>query len=139
MTTAICLRALLCGNGNGQAIDSGLTALANLQKPEGIWPGMPVLRMPVDPFASAFLLLRLGDCEAFQNAIRLDAAIEWFESNAPALDQPTASLWSHAKRRLPRGKAMPTVRVSTASARHRLSNITPNQMEIPSFANEPAF
>jgi len=105
LTTALCLRALLCGNGHGQAIDRGIAALAGLQKPEGIWPAEPVRRMPVDAFASAFVLLQLGSCEAFRNAVRLDDAVDWFEDNQLALDAPTAKLWAHAKLRLPvRGK-----------------------------------
>src|SRR6266567_4250477 len=33
--TALCIRALLCGNGDGVAIERGLAYLANLQKPQG--------------------------------------------------------------------------------------------------------
>jgi hypothetical protein len=100
LTTAICLRALLCGNGDGAAIGRGVNFLAALQKPEGIWPSMPVRRMPIDAFASAFVLFRLADCEIFYRAIRSDDTLEWFESNRLALDEPTARLWSHAKHRL---------------------------------------
>src|SRR5438874_2521767 len=35
LTTAICLRALLCGNGNGPAVQGGLAYLAGLQREEG--------------------------------------------------------------------------------------------------------
>ncbi len=100
MTTAICLKALLCGNGDGAAIERGINFLAALQKPEGIWPSMPVRRMPIDPFASAFVLFCLSDSAAFSRAIQLEAAIEWFESNKMAMDSATTSLWSHAKIRL---------------------------------------
>ena len=49
LTTALCLRTLMCDNGQGVAIDRGLTYLANLQKTEGIWPATPIRRMPADP------------------------------------------------------------------------------------------
>jgi hypothetical protein len=100
-TTALCLRALLCGQGHGVAIDRGIAALAALQKPEGIWPNMPVRRMPIDPFVSAFVLLLLGDHKIFRQGVQFQDAIDWFKSNELALDEQTASLWSHAKRRLP--------------------------------------
>jgi len=99
MTTALCLRALMCGNGNGAVVDRGLQALAALQKPDGIWPNVPVRRMPVDPFASAFVLLRLGDCEQFRDAVRMDDALNWFKANDIALDSETRRLWIHAQRR----------------------------------------
>jgi hypothetical protein len=101
MTTALCLRALLCGNGNGLAVERGLASLASLQKEQGIWPSMPVRRMPVDPYASAFVLLHLGSSEAFRNAVRVEDAKNWFDSNELALDEPARKLWSHACRRLP--------------------------------------
>src|SRR5947209_5113657 len=37
-STALCIRALLCGKGDGVAIERGLAFLVNLQKPQGIWP-----------------------------------------------------------------------------------------------------
>ena len=46
MTTALCLRALLCGRGGGLAIERGLAFLANLQKPQGLWPKAPIRRTP---------------------------------------------------------------------------------------------
>jgi hypothetical protein len=105
VTTALCLRALMCGNGNGDAIDRGLEFLAGLQKPEGIWPNIPARRMPVDPFASAFLLARLGDMPAFRQAVDMDQATAWFVENEIALDEQTRRLWTHAKRRVPVEKA----------------------------------
>src|SRR3954453_17414663 len=45
VTTALCVRALLCGSGNGYAVDLGIEYLANLQKTEGIWPNLPLRRM----------------------------------------------------------------------------------------------
>lgn len=108
ITTAVCLRALMCGNGNGEAIDRGLVFLAGLQKPEGIWPNIPARRMPVDPFASAFVLARLGDMPAFRQAVDMGQAMEWFEENEIALDAQTRRLWSHAKRRIPAASATAT-------------------------------
>jgi hypothetical protein len=97
--TAFCLRALLCGRGNGDAIERGLAYLADLQKDEGIWPNPPVRRLPADPFASAFVLMQLGDSEPFRNAVRLADALEWFELNEATCDEPTRRLWAHASRR----------------------------------------
>src|ERR1700683_146314 len=37
-TTALCVRALSLGRGDGQAIERGLGYLASLQKDDGIWP-----------------------------------------------------------------------------------------------------
>jgi hypothetical protein len=99
-TTAICLKALLCGNGDGATIYRGMSFLAALQKEEGIWPSMPVRRMPIDPFASAFVLFCLSDSAVFNQTIQSEAAIEWFESNKLAMDSITNRLWSHAKTRL---------------------------------------
>ena len=99
MITALCIRALLCGRGHGAAIDRGLDLLARLQKDEGIWPAMPVRRMPVDAFASAFVLMQLCDADAFRHAVRFDHAVEWFTENEPALEPGSKKLWSHARRR----------------------------------------
>src|SRR5690349_17511203 len=44
--TALCLRALMAGRGNGVAIDLGLHYLADLQKTEGTWPAAPIRRFP---------------------------------------------------------------------------------------------
>ena len=64
--TALCLRHLLCSNGQGTAISRGLHYLAELQKPEGIWPGLPNRRMPLDPLVSAYVLYELGDRPEFR-------------------------------------------------------------------------
>lgn len=99
MTTALCVRALGCGRGNGAAMDRGLAYLAALQRDDGLWPGVPVRRMPSDPFASAFVLLQLGDRADFRDGVRFDASADWFEANDDALDPATAKLWRHAARR----------------------------------------
>jgi hypothetical protein len=99
MTTAICLRALMCGQGHGVAIDRGLHYLANMQKPEGIWPNVPIRRMPADPYVSAFILLQLGDKPAFRQAVRFFDALNWFEANESALDPDARRLWDRATTR----------------------------------------
>ena len=96
MTTAICLRALLAGRGQGQAIDRGLLYLASLQKTEGIWPKVPIRRMESDPFVSAFILHQLGASEGFRSAVRFFDALNWFEANEATLDAETRRLWDHA-------------------------------------------
>jgi hypothetical protein len=70
LTTAICVRALLAGRGEGLAIDRGIFYLANLQKPEGIWPRVPFRRLPADAYVSAFILLQLGHSPRFRAAVR---------------------------------------------------------------------
>lgn len=96
VVSALCLRALLCGRGNGVAIDRGIQYLANLQKPEGIWPGVPLRRMPADPYGSAILLYQLGDAPAFRSAVRFDDAVMWFQANADRLDDDTRRVWELA-------------------------------------------
>jgi hypothetical protein len=99
MTTAICLRALMCGQGHGVAIDRGLLYLANMQKPEGIWPNVPIRRMPADPYVSAFILLQLGDKPSYRQAVRFFNALNWFESNESGLDPDARRMWDRASTR----------------------------------------
>ena len=99
MTTALCVRALMCGQGNGMAIERGLAYLANMQKPEGIWPNIPLRRMPVDAFASAFILLQLGDSLEFREAVRFEEALIWFEGNEATLEPDARKLWDRASLR----------------------------------------
>src|SRR5438046_4697757 len=61
LVSAICLRALLCNGGHGLSIDRGISYLAELQKPDGLWPAIAVLRTASDPFVSAFILFNLLD------------------------------------------------------------------------------
>jgi len=96
MTTALCLRALLCGQGHGAAIDRGLFYLASMQKSEGIWPRVPIRRMPADPYVSAFILYQLGNCLRFRSAVRFFDAINWFEQNEPTLEPDACDLWQRA-------------------------------------------
>jgi len=96
-TTALCVRALQCGRGDGMAVQRGLTYLANLQKSEGIWPNLPLRRMPADPHASAFILLQLGDDSGFRQAVRLAEAVQWFQAHGDELDEETRQLWDRAR------------------------------------------
>lgn len=106
--TALCLRALLAGRGQGAAIQRGMGYLASLQKDEGIWPKVPLRRMPADAITSALVLLQLGGDEMFRNAVDLDRALDWFDRNEQELDQPTLRLWSHAKLRCLAGRVAPS-------------------------------
>jgi len=111
VTTAVCVRALLCGRGHGESIDRGIKYLANLQKPDGIWPLIPIRRAEADPFVSAFVLFQLGEHLLFQQAVRFEDALEWFRRNEANLDVETARLWRHASMRCMtprRPGAMPT-------------------------------
>jgi hypothetical protein len=99
MTTALCLRALLCSGGDGVAVERGLQYLANLQKLEGVWPAVPLRRMPADGFASAFVLYELGDDARFRDAVHFDAAVRWFEQHEGALDPQAKHLWDRARHR----------------------------------------
>lgn len=97
--TALCIRALLCGQGQGIAIDRGLAFLANLQKDEGSWPRVPLRRMPEDALVSAFILFELGEHPAFQSAVRLGDAVAWFGRNEHCLDPVSRELYHRACRR----------------------------------------
>ena len=102
--TALCLRALLCGQGNGHAIERGAAYLGNLQKEEGLWPRFPLRRMPEDPYVSAFILLQLANDPAFRTAVRLEDAVSWFERNEAFLDSATREVWRRAARRCRPGR-----------------------------------
>lgn len=97
VTSALCLRALFCGNGNGVAIERGLAYLAGLQKSEGIWPNIPIRRMPADAYVSALILYQLGDNPAFRKAVRISDAATWFALHEPSLDAETRALWNRVR------------------------------------------
>jgi len=99
VVTALCLRALMCGRGNGPAIDFGLRYLADLQRAEGAWPAGPIRRLPADPAASAFVLFQLGDRAEFRSAVRFDDALAWFETHASSLDADARRWWESARLR----------------------------------------
>jgi hypothetical protein len=97
MTTALCVRALLSGGGKGgAAVERGLRYLTALQQPKGTWPREPLRRMPLDAFATAFILMQLGDREPFRHAVHFDDATTWFSTEHKSLDPETRRLWSHA-------------------------------------------
>jgi hypothetical protein len=98
-TTALCLRALHIDGGRGLAIERGLDYLAGLQQDNGLWPREPLRRMPSDPVATAYILFHLGDQPAFRSRVRFDAAVAWFESNAPVLDEQATQAWSRTQSR----------------------------------------
>ena len=97
--TALCIRALLCGDGQGAAIEAGIRHLAELQKSEGIWPGVAVRRLQADPQTSAFVLFELGNTPIFADRVRLADAADWFERHADELDDATRRLWQQARLR----------------------------------------
>jgi hypothetical protein len=99
MTTALCLRGLLASDGNGLAIDRGLQYMANLQKSDGVWPAIPLRRMPADGYVSAFILYQLGNESRFRESVRFSEAIEWFQFNQHKLDVEAKHLWERARYR----------------------------------------
>lgn len=96
MATALCARALLCGGGQGAAVERGLAHLASLQKSEGVWPKEPIRRLAADAFTSAFILLQLGSHGEFRRAVRFADAVDWFAANAPAMDADAKRMWDRA-------------------------------------------
>lgn len=97
ITTAVCLRALLCGGGNGQAVQRAVEYLRDLQKADGLWPGVPIRRAAGDTFVSAFVLLQVGDQPKFQAQVQVEQAVNWFLDHEEELDYETQRLWALAK------------------------------------------
>jgi hypothetical protein len=93
LITALCLRALACGRGQGPSFDRGVGYLADLQKPAGVWPNVPIRRTTEDAFTSAFILFQLADHPVFRAAVRLDDAVAWFDRHEGGLDEDTRRLW----------------------------------------------
>ncbi|HWE03435.1 MAG TPA: hypothetical protein VG326_13605 [Tepidisphaeraceae bacterium] len=91
--TALCVRALFLGRGQGQAIEAGLAYLANLQKEQGVWPTVPLRRMPEDPAVSLFILYQLGENPRFQSAVRFNDALAWFSRNNAVLSRECRTLY----------------------------------------------
>jgi hypothetical protein len=96
LRTAVCLRALFSSRGQGLAIQRALIYLAQMQKPQGIWPNEPLRRLPADSFVSAYILLQLGSDTRFRQAVRFTDAMDWFEANELTLDFHARRLWNHA-------------------------------------------
>jgi len=99
LTTAVCLRALLLGSGQGIAVERGVAYLAALQQTSGIWPSVGVRRTAEDPFVSAFILFQLADQPVFQSVVRMDAAADWFDRHPSSLNADTLRLWHRASLR----------------------------------------
>jgi hypothetical protein len=74
--SAVCLRALLAGNGSGPAVERAIDFLARHQRADGLWPAQPNDRLPGDPTVTAFVLLHLGYCPRFTSAVRLEEALD---------------------------------------------------------------
>jgi hypothetical protein len=100
-TTALCVRALSLQNGQGAVIERGIQYLAILQQPEGIWPRIPIRRMPEDALVSAFVMLQLADNSRFEESVRFEAAVQWFTGRRGFLDENARAIWDHARLRLP--------------------------------------
>ena len=99
LTTPWAIRALLVDAGAGAALERGLAFLASLQQVDGIWPGIPIRRLPADPWISACILFHLGDSPRFRASVRLPDAVKWFARSASALDPDTRSIWELARPR----------------------------------------
>jgi len=97
VASALCLRALLTSNGHGPIVERALRYFANLQKPEGIWPNVPIRRMPADPYVSALVLYEIAGQPGVADVVRIGDAITWFESHQNALDAEARALWSRAR------------------------------------------
>ncbi len=94
LLSALCLRALAAGGGNGgAAIGNALNYLANLQRPEGYWPAIPLRRLPSDPYVSAQVLYFLADEDRFRSAVRFDQAVQRLDADRASLDPGTRRLW----------------------------------------------
>ena len=123
LSTALCLRALLAGRGDGVAVDRGLAFLANLQQDEGAFPAGPFRRMPADSHASAAVLYLLAELPAAWGSIDLSATLSWLQCNAYALDTATRALLRHAALRCQVGQAVagPGARSQPTIAKSRVA------------------
>jgi hypothetical protein len=99
VVSALCLRALMCNRGQGDAIDRGIAYLANLQKDQGPWPAYPIRRTTEDAFVTAFILFQLADQQAFRSAVRFDDAVAWLTQNEANFDPDAQRLWHRASLR----------------------------------------
>jgi hypothetical protein len=99
MTTALCLRALLLQEGAGEAIERGLTYLANLQKDNGAWPAEPIRRLAEDVPTTAFLLYQLGDQPPFGDRVRFDDALAFLAAREMSTDPDSRRLCHRATAR----------------------------------------
>mgnify|MGYP001053435661 CR=1 FL=1 len=86
MTTALCVRALLLGDGHGIAIAQGIAYLATLQKDDGAWPAVPIRRTSGDVATTAMVLGQLADQPEFRAHVRVDDARTWLASQRDHTD-----------------------------------------------------
>jgi hypothetical protein len=105
VATALAIKALSCGNGQGVAVERAITYLADLQKSDGLWPRIPLRRLPSEPFTSAFILYTLHDNPAFTSSVRFEDALTWFDHHATSLDPETDRLYRSLTIRLNRATA----------------------------------
>ncbi len=99
MTTALCVRALLLGQGEGLCLERGLVYLVNLQKTNGAWPLVPIRRTEADTTTTAFILYQLADQPRFRSIARVDEAIQWLEAQAATMDRDLRPLLDRARAR----------------------------------------
>jgi hypothetical protein len=102
MVTALCLRALLCGGGDGIAIQRGLAYLVALQQLEGTWPRVPLRRFPADPAVSAYVVSQLADQPLAIESLRLADTMRWLEEHQADLSPETQRLWRSTSTRFGR-------------------------------------
>jgi len=98
-TTALCIKALMTGGGQGSSVDRGLAFLKNLQKSDGLWPRIPIRRADGDPAATAFVLQQLGNDERFHTTVDVAMATRWHEVNRTTLEPITQRAWERAMMR----------------------------------------
>jgi hypothetical protein len=101
LTTALCIRALSCSGGDGQAITRGLEYLANLQREDGSWPRVPIRRLPGDAFTTAIVLFYLADNANFREAVHYSQAVDWLSEQERSHDIETARLCRRLHPRMP--------------------------------------
>ena len=92
VTTALVVRALLCGGGHGSAVERGLFYLARMQQDDGLW----AVESSGNALVSAFVLMQLGDRSEFRQRVRFGAALAWFTTHRKSLNPATQKLWNHA-------------------------------------------
>ncbi|HEX3356164.1 MAG TPA: prenyltransferase/squalene oxidase repeat-containing protein [Tepidisphaeraceae bacterium] len=98
--SALCLRALAIGRDTGgRAIDNALAYLANLQRPDGYWPAIPLRRMPGDASVSALVLYHLAEEDRFRAAVQFKQAVQRLDADRTSLDPNARRLWDRASLR----------------------------------------
>ncbi|HEX8915090.1 MAG TPA: hypothetical protein VF796_22250, partial [Humisphaera sp.] len=96
VTTALCLRALLAGRGDGVAVERGLSYLANLQQEGGSFPAGPFRRMPADAHATAAVVYLLAEHTPAWAVVDLGGAADWVDAHPDEQDVATRVVARHA-------------------------------------------